>query len=458
MKEIIVLIGAGSAMFTRGILADLIKQGKEIELRLVDIDKDILSIVEALSRKMITAKKAPITLAASTDRREMLRGATTVICTIGVGGRRAWEQDVFIPRKYGIYQPVGDSVMPGGTSRALRMIPPMVAIAKDVMDLAPNALFFNYGNPMSAVCRGVHKATGANMIGLCCGVNMIGRYLSRILDAEKKNFRYTAVGINHLTWFTEIRVDGQDVIPGMYEIADQKIANVAYDELGTKRIEEGTAREDEELDQPFSWHLFKLFGAFPAVFDAHVIEFFPQFFANGKYFGKQVGKTCYIIEKTIAWGDKIYNDMKEQALSGNPLPEDYFDHIGGEHEQVTEIIDSIRTDAGRIYSVNLPNKGQVPNLPLNAVIEANAIADASGIKHIAQKPLPDGIAGTLASRFAWVETVVEAALEGSREKFIQALILDGSVNSLDMAINMADELLAAQAEYLPQFNVTKSTN
>ena len=171
-----------------------------------------------------------------------------------------------------------------------------------------------------------------------------------------------------------------------------------------------------------------------------------------------MGETCFIIEKTIAWGDKIYNDMKEQALSKDPLPEDYFDHIGGEHEQVTEIIDSIRTDAGRIYSVNLPNKGQVPNLPLNAVIEANGITDASGIKHIAQKPLPDGIAGTLASRFAWVETVVEAALEGSREKFIQALILDGSVESLDMAINMADELLVAQAEYLPQFNVTKSTN
>ncbi len=451
MKEIIVLIGAGSAMFTRGILADLIKQNKEIELRLVDIDKDILSIVEALSRKMIQAKNAPIKLDASTDRREMLRGATTVICTIGVGGRRAWEQDVFIPRKYGIYQPVGDSVMPGGTSRALRMIPPMVDIAKDVLDLAPDALFFNYGNPMSAVCRGVRKATGANMVGLCCGVNMIGNYLARILDAKNKNFQYTAVGINHLTWFTEIRVNGQDMIPSMYDIADLKIKNVIYEELGTKRVEEGTAREDEELDQPFSWHLFKLFGAFPAVYDAHVIEFFPQFFAQGKYFGKQVGDTCFIIEKTIARGDKIYNEMKEQALSKDPLPEDYFDHIGGEHEQVTEIIDSIRTDAGRIYSVNLPNKGQVPNLPLNAVIEANAIADAGGLKHIVQKPLTDGIAGILATKFAWVETIVEAALEGSREKFIQALILDGSVSSLDMATKMADELLAAQAEYLHQF-------
>ena len=437
MKEKYVLIGAGSAMFTRGLVADLIRRGQECDLALVDIDPTALAVAEGLSRKMIEARKAPIRLAASTDRREVLAGATAIICTIGVGGRRAWEQDVLIPRTYGIYQPVGDSVMPGGTSRALRMIPAMVAIAEDVLDLAPTALFFNYGNPMGPVCRAVRKATGAEMVGLCHGVFHVGHFLADVLGVDRSRFDYTAVGMNHLTWFTQVRVDGTDAMPRLQRIAAEKLSQ--RDKVSP-----------EELN-PFSWELFRLFGAFPAVMDRHVSEFFPQFFAGGEYYGRKLGVDAYSFEDTIAWGDRIFEEMKEVAFSDRPLDEDYFERISGEHEQVIEIIESIRTDAGRIYSANLPNRGQAPNLPPEAIIESPAAAGRSGLRPIDQPPLPSGIAGALASKFAWVETTVEAALEGSREKFIQALVLDGSVKSLDMAAELGDELLAAQAEYLPQF-------
>ena len=136
MQETIVLIGAGSAMFTRGLVADLIHAGAEADLALVDVDPEALEIAERLTAKMIAARGAPIRLRASVDRRAVLPGATVVICTVGVGGRRGWEQDVFIPRKYGIFAPVGDTVGPGGSSRALRMIPAMVAIAQDALELA----------------------------------------------------------------------------------------------------------------------------------------------------------------------------------------------------------------------------------------------------------------------------------------------------------------------------------
>src|SRR5262245_44218424 len=181
MREKIVLIGAGSAMFTRGLVADLIHAGLEADLALVDIDPEALEVAERLTHKMIVARRAPIALSASVDRRSALRGATAVICTVGVGGRRAWEQDVFIPRKYGIFAPVGDTVGPGGTARALRMIPAMVDIARDVLDLAPSALFFNYGNPMAPVCRAIRKATGAPVIGLCHGVFHVASYLAQAL-------------------------------------------------------------------------------------------------------------------------------------------------------------------------------------------------------------------------------------------------------------------------------------
>jgi len=407
----------------------------DAEVALVDVAPEALSVAEALTRKMIDAKRAPIRLSASTDRRETLPGATVVICTIGVGGRRAWEKDVFIPRKYGIYQPVGDSVMPGGTSRALRMIPAVVAIAEDVLDLAPNALFFNYANPMAVVCRGVRKATGANMVGLCHGVCAVARYIAGALGVEPSDLSYTAVGMNHLTWFIDVRAGGADAMARLREVAVQRLGK----------------QNPQPEDNPFSWRLFDLFGAFPAVLDRHVTEFFTQFFAGGRYYGKTLGVDAFSFEDTIADGDKIFDDMRKDALSPNFLSDDYFETIGGEHEQVLEIIRSIRSHAARKYSANLPNRGRVPSLPDEVIVEGPVVADAGGLRPLEVAPLPPGPAGMLATRFMWAETVAEAALEGSRDKFIQALILDGAVDSIEKAAKLADELLAEHAEYLPQF-------
>ncbi len=453
MKERIVLIGAGSAMFTLGLVADLLFRGEETEIALVDTNPEALEVAERLTHKMITARKAPFTLAASVDRRKVLKDASVVICTIGVGSRRAWEQDVFIPRKYGIYMPVGDTAGPGGSSRALRMIPPMVDIARDVLDLAPQALFFNYGNPMAPVCRAVRKATGANMVGLCHGVNHIAQYLANHLNVPVSDLQYTAVGINHLTWFTQVRVKGKDAMPRLHTIADQIIskaprADAPYDPVEAEKYKEAFGTK---LGDPFAWHLFKLFNAFPAVVDRHIVEFFPHLFRDGQYYGQKLGIEAFSFEGTIAAGDKIYDDMAAEARSPHPLPADYFERLSGEHEQVVEIIDSIRQETRKVYSANLPNTGQVPNLPADVIVEGPAVADGEGLRAIVQPPLPSAIAGSLATRFLWAETIVEAALEGSREKFIQALILDGYVRSPEQAAALADELLAAQEEYLPQF-------
>jgi alpha-galactosidase len=453
MREKIVLIGAGSASFTRGLVADLVRRGEEMDLALVDVDPEALAVAEGLARKMIAAAGGKITLCATVDRREALKGATVVICTVGVGGRRGWEQDVFIPRRYGIYQPVGDTVGPGGTSRALRMIPAMVAVAADVLDVAPTALFFNYGNPMAPVCRAIRKATGAPVTGLCHGVFHVGHYLARELEVPAAELQYTALGINHLTWFVEARAGGRDLMPRLREIAAGRVAaGPSGGELGARFAEAGTAAQGEATsaaDNPFSWHLLSLFGAFPAVLDRHVTEFFPQFFARGEYYGKTLGVDAFSFEATIAGGDRGYARMREQAFSPEPFSEAELGRRGGEHEQVTDIIASIRQGRQEIFSANLPNTGQIPNLPPEAVVECPAVADGGGMRAIAQRPLPAAVAGTLATRFQWVETIVEAALEGSRDKFIQALVLDGAVNSLETATALADELLAAHAEHLP---------
>lgn len=461
MRKKIVLIGAGSASFTRGLVLDLARSGWDLELGLVDTDAEALAVAEGLSRKVVEATGAAIAVEASVDRRDVLAGATAVICTIGVGGRRAWERDVLIPRKYGIHQPVGDSVMPGGTSRALRMIPAMVAIAEDVLDLCPTALFVNYGNPMAPVCRAVRKATGAPVVGLCHGVFGVERYLAAQLGVDASELTCTAVGMNHLTWFTEVRVGGRDAMDRLREVAAEKIA--AVPQATPILMGRANARQDDSTGEsstpapppadvePFSWQLFELFGAFPAVLDRHVTEFFPQFFRTGRYYGQTLGRDAFSFERTIEGGDRGFEKMREAALSDDPLDEEFLRRGGGEQEQAFEILESIRTDARRVYSANLPNVGQVANLPAGAILEGPAAADGSGLHPIAVGSLPSGLVGTLATRLAWVETVVEAAIEGSREKFIQALLLDCAVDSVETAVALADELLAAQAEFLPQF-------
>jgi alpha-galactosidase len=432
MHEKIVLIGAGSAMFTRGVVGDVVERGWGGELALVDIDPAALKVAEGLARKIAAARPSPLRFTATTDRRRALRGATAVITTIGVGGRRAWEQDVFVPRRHGVYQPVGDTAMPGGTSRALRMVPAMVAIARDVLDLAPRALFFNYSNPMSVVCRGVYKATGAPLVGLCHGVESAAHYVAEALGVPPARLAYNAVGMNHLTWLMDVRIDGRNAMPRLLALA--------------------AGRAERLDDNPFAWRLLRVFGAFPAVMDRHVCEFFPWFFRGKRsYYGKTLGINAYSFEDTIAHGDRICNDMRRIALSRRPLPADFFKTIAGEHQQVLDIIESIRRGRTQMCSATLPNTGQVPNLPAGAAVESPAVVDGYGVRALAQPPFPAALAGTLATRFAWAEVAVDAALAGSRDAFIQALVLDGAVPSVDAAARLANDLLAVQAAYLPQF-------
>jgi len=440
--EEIVLIGAGSAVFTRGLVADLIHTGWQAELALVDTNPEALAVAEKLAAKMITFMAAPIQLSASTDRRAVLPEASAVICTIGVGGRRAWEQDVFIPRKYGLYAPVGDTVGPGGSSRALRMIPPMVAIARDVLELCPRALFCNYGNPMAAVCRGIRKATGANVIGLCHGVAHTGRYLAEALGIPPHKLGYGGLGINHLTWLYGFSVNGKELTSKLRQIAAQKAASFSGE------CPESANPYQSPCEDIFSWQLLDLFGAFPAPMDRHVVEFFPQFFRQGDFYGRKLGKDVFSFEGTIADGDAAYSAMQANAFSPHPLPAGYFDRFSGEHEQVLEIIAAIRQGDGSIYFAKLPIAAREPDLPPEAILEAPARAIPESLVPLAQLSLPPGLSGTLATRFHWVETIVDAALERSRTKFIQALVLDGSVSSLEQAASLADDLLSAQAQYL----------
>jgi len=454
-RKKLVLIGAGSAMFTHGLVADLILSPDlgPWELGLVDIDPQALETAEGLSRRMVEAKSADIVINASTDRCDVLPGANVVVSTIGVGGRRAWEADVFIPRKYGVYQPVGDSVMPGGISRAMRMIPALVDIAKDVEALCPDAWFFNYSNPMTANCWAVREATGAPVVGLCAGTFDVERQLAEFIGAPPEEVTSLFAGVNHLTFIFDLRWRGRDAWPLVRaRLAKERNQPLDIESLGKLFPEMGAPKATfKAADNPFSWSLFETYGAYPAVNDRHVVEFFPERFPQGRYHGKTLGVDVFSVEKTIAWGDRIYAEMRAQALGEKPLNEGIFERAEGEHEHLLDILRSIEYDKRRVFNANLPNRGAVPNLPEDAILELPAVATATGLRPMQIHDFPDTLAAIITRKLTAIRLTVEAALAGDRKLFVEALLADGAVTDPEVARKMADELLEAHRQYLPNF-------
>lgn len=450
----LVLIGAGSTVFTQRLVADLILSGEfhRWELALVDIDPVTIQAVDALVRKMLRYKSADFPITSTTDRREVLPGADFVVTTIAVGGRRGWERDIQIPRQHGIYQPVGDSVMPGGISRAMRMIPQMVAIAEDIARLCPDAHFFNYGNPMTAICRAIRLKTGVPVVGLCHGVTYVEGLLAKFLGREEGSISSFGVGLNHMTFLSDIRVDGEDAKPLIRAKLDEQRPLAAREISEKTDWPNGvTGRAIRYSDDPLSWSIFDRYGVLPVAMDRHVSEFFPERFPGGRYFGKTLGVDAFSIDGRIALGDTWFDEMLAVARSPDPLPPAYFDNVPGESEQLVKIIYSILENRREVFSANMPNGGAVPDLPHDAVLELPASAGGAGFSPLQSPALPPALGAKVLAKLAAVEVTVQAALRGSFDLFVEALLTDGSVSEPDKAAALARDLLRAHQAHLPQF-------
>ena len=453
-RQKLVLIGAGSTVFTQRLVADIILAGEadRWELALVDIDPVTLEAVDKLVGKMLHAKGAAIPVTATTDRRTVLAGADYVVTTIAVGGRAGWQRDIEIPRTYGIFQPVGDTALPGGISRAMRMIPQMIAIARDIAELCPDAVFFNYSNPMTAICRAIRKDTGVPVIGLCHGVHHVEGVIARFLGVEEGSIASFGIGLNHLTFLTRLFHNGTDARPMIHaRLREQKAgleAELAGKEVWTNIVED---RAPRYADDPFSWGMFEDYSIFPCAMDRHAVEFYPERFPGGDYFGRKLGREAFPIDQRIALGDTWFDEMLAIAHSDTPLPKTYYENVPGESEQLLEIMHSLQRDERKIFSVNLPNVGQAAYLPRDAIVECNAAAIGGGFAALMADELPLALIAKLQSRIAAIEITVDAALKGSRELMLEALLADGAVEDAHIARSLRDDLIEAHRAHLPQF-------
>lgn len=433
----IVLIGAGSTVFTPGLMTDLVCtpvfDGWTVHL--VDLNPDAAEVMARLGTRLAAEHRADLTFVPHTDRREALPAARIVASTIAVGAADGWWIDIEVPSRHGIAQTVGDSVGPGGVLRALRHIPELVAIAEDVAELTPAAQLINYSNPLTANVRAITARTTVRTIGLCHGTMHTHAKLCSDLGYPAGEVHATFAGLNHLCWLLDLHRGGVDLYPELDRLL---------------------AERPEVLGEPVSADLYRLFGAYPAPGDRHVAEFFGWYLrgADGSQveedhlpWGLQGGRDDtmrYIGEKSDLWSRLHAQADGTMALPGAGGPR--------EAERLVSIAAALITGRDQIeLAVNLPNHGLISNLPPEAVVEVPAVVGASGITGLAVGALPSAIAAVLSARVAQQELTVQAALTGSRSLAVQALALDPLVPGPAVATAILDEAIAAHGPIMKRF-------
>ncbi|HUV38858.1 MAG TPA: hypothetical protein VMY39_04560 [Planctomycetota bacterium] len=451
----IAIIGGGSYSWTFTIVRDLIVTG-DLEgstIVLEDINPDALKVTGPLCRRIVKKSGRDFTIETTTSEADALRGADFVILTISTGGFDTMEHDIGVPLKYGIYQSVGDTVGPGGISRALRNIPVVVDIGKHMERLCPDAVMMNYTNPMSTLCRALTRETRVPTIGLCHELFGGMNWLVRLFGLrDRHDFDVVAAGVNHCIWILKLTLKetGEDALAMLrqYLRSPKRFLEKRRRAVKSrKQVKQMLAfAETHGGTQRVKSALFEVYGALPAGGDRHVAEFFPFFLTEEAHAGKDWGvKLTTVEERRTRWQPDALRNCRNMLRGKMPID------MKRSGETISLIIDAMTGGTPFVDVMNLPNRGQIANVPLEACVETMAQADANGAHGIAVGELPLGVQNQVVKHVLNQELTVEAALTGDRDLVLQAMLNDPLVKNLEDAKKMTKELLEANRRWLPQF-------
>ncbi len=442
MKPKIVLIGAGSAMFGLRTLGSIFEskplEGSAIVLH--DINPQAMQRVERVAQRYIQEHNLPYTLSATTSRREALQDATFCTISIEVGDRfELWQQDWRIPQQYGFRQVYGENGGPGGLFHALRIIPPILAICDDIAAICPEAYVFNLSNPMSRICLAAkRKHPDLRFIGLCHEIGSLVEHLPRMLETPLSNLSFRAGGLNHFSVLLEVtyKDTGEDAYP---DVRDKAPAYFASLPPLTQKLADMFGGEAPEHDEKTAWsdrRLFKVileqFGHLPITDDSHFGEYIHWAYETVDHKG--------ILD--------FYNWYTGWA-SRRAETSDLEDLLEAGHWGTVPMMESIVTDSPyEELAVNIPNQGLIDNLPRDLIVEVPGRVDGDGVHGVTLGALPKGIAGLMRNQVSTMDLTVEAALSGSREIALQALLVDPVVDSVERAEALLDTMLQQQKPYL----------
>ncbi len=451
----IAYIGAGSLQFGPIIVQDILMSNKlssnGLEIHLMDIEKSHLDHVlehgEYVNEKLNRGAK----IIATTNRIEAIKGADFVICALEKDRNVYWSQDFHIPRKYGFKQVYGENGGIGSLFHALRNIKVIMELAHDMERVCPDALLLNFSNPEHKICEAITRLTTIKTVGLCHGVFMGREQLSDLLDVPLNELQTKACGINHFTWFQEIihKSTGEDLYPKLRTIEQKGDWLAKWHELALGRI------------------LFRRFGQWPSPASNHYgeyirwaeefvipqLQFFYDPYEGHPWENNQIPEGVYTADK-VEYDRPWVKDWNKKLLPVGSTEEIVLENEDGSFkssgEIATLIMEASCSDQKQwLDAVNIPNNGAIPNLPNDLVVEVPAYCDASGIHGVQMEPMPEAIAATIRLHASIHKLIVEAYSEKSKDKLLQAILIEPTVNSYRNAVEMCNEMLELQKEVLP---------
>jgi alpha-galactosidase len=428
----VTFIGAGSTVFARNLLGDIL--GREelanSEIALFDIDAERLATSELVAHRVAEALDAPAKVVATTDRRAALDGADFAINMIQVGGYEpATVVDFEIPKQFGLRQTIADTLGIGGIMRGLRTIPVLLDICADMEAVCPDVWFLNYTNPMAMNCRAINRATSVKTVGLCHSVQGTAWQLSQDLGIPYREIDYVAAGINHMAFYLRFERDGEDLYPALRARA------AAGDIPEWNRVR---------------YEMLRRLGYFVTESSEHFAEYVPWFIKRDRpdlleEFNvplDEYPRRC--IEQIEGW------ETERERLEGGGAME-----VVPSHEYAATIIRSIETGKPRVVYGNVANDDLIDDLPRGCTVEVPCLVDGTGVRPTRVGALPPQLAALIRTNVNVQELTVEAALTGKREHVYHAAMLDphtAAELSLEQIHDLVDALIDAHGDWLPRFS------
>ena len=459
MSANITVVGGGSYHWAPRLLADFAntRSLNDAHVVLHDLDPERMKLMQDLGVEIANRRGISMTVESEGDRRRALAGADFVITAFSVGGFDSMQHDIEIPQRFGIRQPIGDSVGPGGIMRALRSVPVLLDIARDVEAVAPDAWLVNVTNPLTALCRSVTRETNVKTVGLCNEWVGCSWILSLLFDCGMNEIDPILGGVNHYPLATSLKVAGDDdgfvrlhaLLGDPERMATERIWMDPPERAGwikTSPAEHWTKLDVVENNR-VRFELFRRFGVLVGSGDHHSVEFMPSFVHSDNDYGSGWRIHHYGMpgHRADAEDDVAYYEEMRDATDVTRIPSG---------ELVAQLLDGMVTGKEQHLPVNLPNEGNVTNLDAGAVVEIVGIADSTGVRGRDKTTVP-GIMGEFLRRINVVqEWTVEAAVAGDRELVLEAMLADPIAAQLpyEKIIEMTNEMLAATARWLPHFD------
>jgi len=445
----IVFIGAGSTVFARNLMGDILSfpELSSSTIVLHDINEERLRTSEIVGHKIIETLGVTARIEATTDRRAALAGANYVITMFQVGGYKpSTVIDFEIPKKYGLEQTIADTLGVGGIMRGLRTIPVILDICRDMEELCPDALLLNYVNPMSMLCWAISRSSTIKTIGLCHSVQHTAHQLAEDLGIDADTVEYRCAGINHMAFYLDFQQrQGKDLVDLYPRIAERAEVFPMPTRGDVERSDGGF----DGLSDAVRYEMFKRLGYFVTESSEHFSEYVPWFIKSGRSdlldkFGIPLDEYPRRCERQIEGWETLRTRLENPEARVRVVQS---------MEYGSGIIHSMETGQSRVVYGNVPNRGIISNLPDDCCVEVPCVVDASGITPTHIGVLPPHLAALMQTNINVQSLTVEAALTGKREHVYHAAMFDPHTAAeldLDQIWALVDELLSAHRGMIPE--------